>query len=60
MGWGTDTLLVKAESPGRAEEVASQLRSFGFEATIQDEADTEAGMLLVSRNRAATITQQHK
>ena len=59
MGWGPDTLLVKAESQERAEKVASQLRSFGFEA-IQDEADTEAGMLLLSRNRAATITQQHK
>jgi hypothetical protein len=59
MGWGTDTLLVKAESPGRADEVASQLRSFGFEA-IEDEADAEAGMLLLSRNRAATIAQQHK
>jgi hypothetical protein len=59
MGWGTDTLLVKAESQERAEEVASQLRSFGFEA-IHDEADAEAGMLLLSRNRAATIAQQHK
>jgi hypothetical protein len=59
MGWGTDTLVVKAESPERAAEVASQLRSFGFEA-IEDEADAEAGMLLLSRNRAATITKQRK
>jgi hypothetical protein len=59
MGWDPDTLLVKAESPERAEEVASQLRSFGFEA-IEDEADAEAGMLLLSRNRAATIAKQHK
>ena len=58
MGWGPDTLIVKAESPERAEEVASQLRSFGFEA-IEDEADAEAGMLLLSRNRAATIAKQH-
>ncbi len=56
MGWGTDTLVVKAESPERAGEVASQLRSFGFEA-IEDEADAEAGMLLLSRNRAATIAK---
>ena len=54
MGWGADTLVVKAESPEGAREVASQLRSFGFEA-IEDEADAEAGMLLLSRNRAATI-----
>jgi hypothetical protein len=59
MGWGPDTLIVKAESPGRAVEVASQLRSFGFEA-IEDEADAEAGILLLSRNRAATIAKQHK
>lgn len=59
MGWGTDTLVVKAESPERAGEVASQLRSFGFEA-IEDEADAEAGMLLLSRNRDATIAKQHK
>jgi hypothetical protein len=59
MGWGTDTLVVKAESPERAGEVASQLRSFGFEA-IEDEADAEAGMLLLSRNRAATIAKRHK
>jgi hypothetical protein len=39
--------------------VASQLRSFGFEA-IEDEADAEAGILLLSRNRAATIAKQHK
>ena len=59
MGWGTETLVVKAESPERAREVAAQLRSFGFEA-IEDEADAEAGMLLLSRNRAATIAKQHK
>jgi hypothetical protein len=59
MGWGTDTLVVKAESPERAGEVASQLRSFGFEA-IEDQADAEAGMPLLSRNRAATIAKQHK
>jgi hypothetical protein len=59
MGWGIDTLVVKAESPERAGEVASQLRSFGFEA-IEDEPDAEAGMLLLSRNRAATIARQHK
>jgi hypothetical protein len=44
MGWGADTLVVKAESPERAGEVAAQLRSFGFEA-IEDQADAEAGML---------------
>jgi hypothetical protein len=59
MGWGADTLVVKAVSPEGAREVASQLRSFGFEA-IEDEADAEAGMLLLSRNRAATIAKQHK
>jgi hypothetical protein len=59
MGWGPDTIVVKAESRGRAGEVASQLRSFGFEA-IEDEADAEAGMLLLSRSRAATLAKQHK
>ena len=59
MGWGADTLVVKAVSPEGAREVASQLRSFGFEA-IEDEPDAEAGMLLLSRNRAATIARQHK
>jgi len=59
MGWGTDTLVVKAESPERTREVASQLRAFGFEA-VEDQADAEAGMLLLSRNRAATIAKQRK
>lgn len=56
-GWGADTLLVKAESPERAKQVASQLRFLGLE-PIEDEDDAEAGMLLLSRNPAATRAKQ--
>jgi hypothetical protein len=59
MGWGPDTLVAKVKSPVRALEVASQLRSFGFEA-IEDKAEAEAGTLLLCRNRAATIAKQHQ
>ena len=54
-GWGSDTLLVKVESPDRANRVASQLRPLGFE-PIEDE--DEAGLLLLSRNPAATRAKQ--
>jgi membrane protein YdbS with pleckstrin-like domain len=50
-----DTLLVKVESPDRANRVASQLRPLGFE-PIEDEY--EAGRLLLSRNPAATRAKQ--
>src|ERR1700680_727336 len=56
-GWGPETLIVKAESPDRAKEAASRLRPLGFE-PIEDEDDTEAGTLLLSRNSAATRAKQ--
>jgi membrane protein YdbS with pleckstrin-like domain len=56
-GWGSDTLLVKAESRDRATQVASQLRPLGFE-PIEDEDDAQAGMLLLSRDRVSTRSKQ--
>ena len=58
MGWGPETLVVKAESPERARQVASQLRSLGLE-PIEDKDDAEAGLLLLSRNPAATLAKQN-
>jgi hypothetical protein len=59
MGWGEETLVVKAVGTDQAKKVADELRSFGFEA-IEDENDAEAGMLLLSRDRAATLTKMKK
>jgi len=56
-GWGSDTLLVKVESPDRTNRLVSQLRPLGFE-PIEDEDDAEAGLLLLSRNPAATRAKQ--
>jgi len=56
-GWGSDTLIVNAESPDRAKHVASQLRPLGFE-PIENEDDAEAGLLLLSRDPAATRAKQ--
>ncbi len=56
-GWGPDTLTVKAESPERTNQAISQLRPLGFE-PIEDEDDTQAGMLLLSRNPVATRANQ--
>jgi membrane protein YdbS with pleckstrin-like domain len=56
-GWGSDTLIVNAESPDRAKLVASQLRPLGFE-PIQSEDDAKAGLLLLSRDPAATLAKQ--
>jgi len=55
--WGADTLVVKAESADRAKQVASQIRPLGFE-PIEDEDDAGAGILLLSRNPAATRAKQ--
>jgi phosphosulfolactate synthase (CoM biosynthesis protein A) len=59
MGWGEETLVVKAVGTDQATKVANELRSFGFEA-IEDENDAEAGMLLLSRDRAATLAKMKK
>lgn len=56
-GWGSDTLLVKVESADRANRVSSQLRPLGFE-PIEDEDESEAGLLLLSLNPAATRANQ--
>lgn len=55
--WGQDTLLVKAESPDRAEQIATQLRQLGFE-SVEDEDDLKAGLLLVSRNPSTIRAKQ--
>jgi hypothetical protein len=49
MAWGPQTLVVEAKSPERAKEIASQLAQLGF-AAVEDEADSNAGMLTLSRN----------
>jgi hypothetical protein len=49
MAWGPQTLVVEAKSPERAKEIASQLAQLGF-AAIEDENDSYAGMLSLSRN----------
>jgi len=59
MGWGEETLVVKAVGTDQVKKVANELRSFGFEA-IEDENDAEAGMLLLSRDRAATMAKMKK
>jgi phosphosulfolactate synthase (CoM biosynthesis protein A) len=59
MGWGEVTLVVKAAGTDQVKKVADELRSFGFEA-IEDENDAEAGMLLLSRDRAATLAKMKK
>jgi hypothetical protein len=59
MGWGDETLVVKAVGADRAKKVTDELRSFGFE-VIEDEDDVEAGMLLLSRDRAATLAKMKK
>jgi membrane protein YdbS with pleckstrin-like domain len=56
-GWGSDTLLVKVASADQADTVASQLQPLGF-ARIEDEDDTDSGLLLLSRNSQATRAQQ--
>jgi hypothetical protein len=59
MGWGDETLIVKAVGTDQAKKIADELRSFGFEA-IEDENDADAGMLLLSRDRAATLAKMQK
>ena len=59
MGWGDETLVVKALEADQAKKIAGQLRNFGFEA-IEDENDAEAGMLLLSRDRAGTLAKMKK
>lgn len=59
MGWGADTLVVKAAGADQAKKIAGDLRSFGFEA-IEDEKDAEADMLLLSRDRAATMARMKR
>jgi hypothetical protein len=49
MAWGPETLVVEAKSPERAKEIASQLAQLGF-AAVEDEGDSDAGMLTLSRN----------
>ncbi len=58
-GWGADTLIVNAESPDRAKLAASQLRSLGFE-PVESEDDAKAGLLLLSRDPAATRAKQRE
>jgi hypothetical protein len=48
---------VEAKSPDRAKQVSSQLHAFSFE-PIEDEEDSQAGLLLLSRNPAATRAKQ--
>lgn len=59
MGWGDETIIVKAIGVDQAKKVADELRNFGFEA-IEDENDAEAGMLLLSRDRAGTLAKMKK
>jgi hypothetical protein len=56
-GWGSDTLIVNAKSSDQARQFATQLRSLGFE-PIENEVDTESGLLLLSRDPAATRAKQ--
>jgi hypothetical protein len=56
MAWGDETLIVQALDSDQAKKIAGELRSFGFEA-IEDENDAEAGMLLLSRDRAGTLAK---
>jgi hypothetical protein len=59
MGWGDETIIVKAIDAEQAKKISEQLRNFGFEA-IEDENDAEAGMLLLSRDRAGTLAKMKK
>jgi hypothetical protein len=59
LGWGDVTVVVKAVDADHATKVSELLRSFGFEA-IEDENDAEAGMLLLSRDRAGTLAKMKK
>jgi phosphosulfolactate synthase (CoM biosynthesis protein A) len=59
MAWGDETLIVKAIGVDQVKKIAAELRSFGFEA-IEDENDAETGMLLLSRDRAATMAKRKK
>jgi len=52
-GWGADTLIVEAKSPDHTKQISSQLRRFGW-SPIENEDDAGAGLLLLSRNSAAT------
>ena len=49
MAWGPETLVVEAKSPERAKEIAAHLAQFGF-AAVEDEGDSDAGMLTLSYN----------
>jgi len=51
--WGADSLIVEAKSPDRVKQISSQLRQFGL-SPIENEDDAGAGLLLLSRNPAAT------
>jgi hypothetical protein len=45
--WGPHALVVEAESPERAAEIANQFSNLGFKA-IEDENDKYAGLLTLS------------
>ncbi len=47
MAWGPNMLVVEAESPERAAEIATLLAILGF-AAIQDADDSYAGLLSLS------------
>ena len=59
MAWGAETVVVEARDDAQAKKAATELRSFGFE-PIEDESDAEAGMLLLSRDRAGTLAKMKK
>lgn len=46
-GWGPNALVVTAQSPERAREVASLLGSLGLQ-VVEDEDDATAGLLTLS------------
>jgi hypothetical protein len=56
--WGADALVVKVEGEEYAEHVVAQLRPLGFE-PIRDEDDSQAGLLTMVRDPAATRTRQN-
>jgi len=56
-GWGSDTLLVRAESENHAVQAAAKLRPLGFE-PVQNEDDSDAGLLMLSRDPVATRSRQ--
>ncbi len=57
--WGRDTLVVFADSPERANQIAPRLAPLGFQ-PIEDEDDARAGLLTLSRNPAATRAAQRE